>query len=455
MRGHEFGDLVLKAVTTRLQALNPDAQMIARISGDEFALLFTNDTVVTHPEDRAARIHQAFSETPLIIDQRRQTVGVRIGLVLNDEEDVSAETFLGNAQIALNRAKAIVLGSSVTYSQPIREELQARVTIEAELVLAYERGEFELFYQPQVDLETGVLVGVESLIRWRHPERGLVSPAQFMPVINSSIISDRVAFWVLETACRQGKIWQDRGLMIRMGINLSPSLIDSGDLLATVSRVLEKTGIAPSLVELEVTEDIVLTDDSKITNMFRSVQDLGVRVVFDDFGTGFAGLSYLKKFPLDGLKIDQTFVRDLMTSKDDAAIVSTTIMLSKLLGRSVIAEGIEDADTARKLRDMGCHEGQGYHFGKPLPIAEFEAKFMSESPRQQQPSRWSPPDRCGIALFIPRQNGGHDGIGHLGGIGLAAEIRRMQVRIGRDALNRLHQPTCRLGFTQMLKHHDR
>jgi EAL domain-containing protein (putative c-di-GMP-specific phosphodiesterase class I) len=235
-----------------------------------------------------------------------------------------------------------------------------------------------MFYQPQVNLESGRLVGAEALIRWRHPHRGLVSPDDFMPVVNASSISDGVALWVMETACRQGRIWQQKGFNIRLGVNLSPSQFQSGDLAATVEAVLRDTGFAPSLLELEVTEGILLEDDARALEIFHRIQGLGVRIAFDDFGTGFASLTYLKKFPLDRLKIDKSFVRNLRANSDDMAIVGATISLGKLLGLSVIAEGIQDRATANLLASKGCEEGQGYYFGRPMPATEFELRFRSK-----------------------------------------------------------------------------
>jgi EAL domain-containing protein (putative c-di-GMP-specific phosphodiesterase class I) len=221
------------------------------------------------------------------------------------------------------------------------------------------------------------LSGAEALIRWHHPVRGLVSPGEFMPVVNTSSISERIAAWVLETACRQARAWEKAGHAIRVGVNLSPSQLHSDDLARSVADVLAATGLTPSLLELEVTEDILLLDEKRVLATFQRIQELGVRVVFDDFGTGYASLSYLKKFPLDGLKIDRSFVFNVLTDADDAAIVSSTIVLSRQLGLSVIAEGIENRATADLLVTMGCEEGQGYFFGRPMPVSELERQFLA------------------------------------------------------------------------------
>ena len=202
-----------------------------------------------------------------------------------------------------------------------------------------------------------------------------------MPIVNASSISERVSAWVLETACAQGALWEQAGSPLRIGVNLSPSQLLSGNLLNSVKQSLARARLSPALLELEVTEDILLSDAERVLQSFDEIQKLGVRIVFDDFGTGYASLSYLKKYPLDGLKIDRSFVSELLLGTEDAAIVAATIDLSNKLGLSVIAEGIENRETADLLMQLGCQEGQGYHFGRPVPNIEFEAKFLR--PRDQ------------------------------------------------------------------------
>jgi EAL domain-containing protein (putative c-di-GMP-specific phosphodiesterase class I) len=198
-----------------------------------------------------------------------------------------------------------------------------------------------------------------------------------MPVVNTSSISERIAGWVLDTACRQARAWELAGRSVRVSVNLSPSQLQSGDLAGSVAKALAVTGLTPSLLELELTEDILLLDEKRVLDTFFQIRELGVSTVFDDFGTGYASLSYLKKFPLDGLKIDRSFVLDLLIDPDDAAIVGSTIGLSKQLGLSVIAEGIENRATADLLMRMGCEEGQGYCFGRPMPAPAFESQFLA------------------------------------------------------------------------------
>ncbi|KRR21108.1 histidine kinase [Bradyrhizobium lablabi] len=376
MLGHTCGDLVLRAISQRLAAATPPTGLVARLSGDEFAIAVPTSDIAENLSRFAEQIGDSF-DAPLLAGSRHLRVKVSIGAAVCPGDGRRADELLSNAHLALSRAKATNRGGHVLFEDSIRRELEKRLTLEAELALAAERNEFELFYQPQLRLADGRLMGAEALIRWRHPERGLISPAEFMPVVNTSPISERIAEWVLQTACAKGAAWERAGHKLRIGVNLSPSQLESGGLAVSVAQVLASTGLSPTSLELEVTEDILLHDEQGALNTFLEIQELGVRLVFDDFGTGFASLSYLKKFPLDGLKIDRSFVLGLLTNPDDAAIVSSTIGLSKQLGLSVIAEGIEDEATADFLVRMGCEEGQGYCFGKPMPARDFEAKFLT------------------------------------------------------------------------------
>ena len=375
MLGHAAGDLVLRAVAERLRAEVDGKALVARLSGDEFAIALDCAGIGEPVAARAERIARAF-EAPLATGARQHRVRISMGVAVYPDGGQSADDLLSNGHLALTKAKLTRRGGHVIFESAIRQELESRLTLESELALAADRGEFELFYQPQVRLIDGGLVGAEALIRWRHPVRGYVSPGEFMPVVNTSALSERIASWVMETAGRQARAWELSGYAVRVAINLSPSQLHSGDLAHSVAELLRTTGLNPSLLEIEVTEDILLHDEVRVLDMFKRIQQLGVRILFDDFGTGYASLSYLKKFPLDGLKIDRSFVLDLLADSDDAAIVGSTIGLSKQLGLTVIAEGIENRATADFLVSMGCEEGQGYFFGRPMPAEAFEKKFL-------------------------------------------------------------------------------
>jgi diguanylate cyclase (GGDEF)-like protein/PAS domain S-box-containing protein len=375
MLGHAVGDVVLRAVAERLRAEAGNKAIVARLSGDEFAIAIDCAEAAEPIAEFADRIARAF-ELPLAAGTRQHRVRISVGIAVYPDGGRNVDDLLSNAHLALCRAKMTRRGSHVIFESTIRQELENRLTLESELAQAADHNEFELFYQPQVRLIDGALLGAEALIRWRHPVCGYVS-AEFMPVVNTSALSERIAGWVMETACKQARAWELLGNCVRVAINLSPSQLHSGDLAQSVSELLASTGLTPSLLELEVTEDILLLDEARVLDMFKRIQELGVRILFDDFGTGYASLSYLKKFPLDGLKIDRSFVLDLLADSDDAAIVSSTVGLSKQLGLSVIAEGIENRATADFLVGMGCEEGQGYFFGRPMPAAAFERQFLT------------------------------------------------------------------------------
>jgi diguanylate cyclase (GGDEF)-like protein/PAS domain S-box-containing protein len=376
MLGHTYGDKVLRAVAGRFSKFFDRIKLVARLDGDEFAMVVEGANGAANAKDLAKEICQAFTDELLVVESRQQQITVSVGLATFPENCRTADDLISNAHLALYRAKAGNRGKYFVFERSIRTELEMRTRLEAELARALERNEFELYYQPKVSLEDDTLVGAEALIRWRHPYRGLIGPGEFINVAKNSPVSDPLAFWVLRTACAQTSVWRKRGFDLKMAVNLAPSQLRLRDLAATIAEILKETGCSSSRLELEVTEDILI-DDPDAVDIFHKLRDLGIGVLLDDFGTGYASLSYLKKFPISGLKIDKSFVCQLGIEIEDAAIVSSTIGLSTLLGLSIIAEGIEDRGTANLLARMGCKLGQGYFFGQPMPAAEFERKFLS------------------------------------------------------------------------------
>ncbi len=326
--GHTYGDRVLVEAGKALRELSVGVGLAGRLGGDEFAIVVSGPGAAGCAQRLCEEACRRFKETPVIVNENELWVGASAGVAVYPDHGRSFEELLGNADLALYRAKAERRGRHMLFDPKFRSEMEARVDLQTELARAVEAGEFELFYQPQVDLATGKLAGAEALIRWRHPTKGLVPPAEFMPVVNSSSISGNVSLWVLQAACAQGAIWQRQGHDVRIAINLSPNQLRFGDLSIVVSSVLQEKGFSPSRLELEVTEDIVLADEEVTMENFRKLQEIGVRLAFDDFGTGYAGLSYLKKFPLDVLKIDRSFVAGLSNSLDDRAIVGSTITMT-------------------------------------------------------------------------------------------------------------------------------
>jgi EAL domain-containing protein (putative c-di-GMP-specific phosphodiesterase class I) len=298
-------------------------------------------------------------------------LGASIGHAGYPADGTSGDEVFANADLALYASKSDG-GQIVRFELGMRAKRDAERQLLKELRDACDNREFVLFYQPQVDLRTGRLIGAEALIRWRHPRRGLLPPGAFMEAVHASDISDRVANWVLDDACRQAAVWERAGLRLRIGVNLSPSQmrLDIGGL---VKGALARHGLSPELIDLEVTENILLADEDAIIGVLKQLRQLGVHLAFDDFGTGFASLTHLKTMPIDRIKIDRSFVQDLTRDSQGAVIVQSIIHMAHALDLEVIAEGIEDPDAVAMLKLIGCDEGQGYLFGRPMPAEALAA----------------------------------------------------------------------------------
>jgi PAS domain S-box-containing protein len=367
--GPSFSGELIKAIGSSLRhRFHEDCYFLGRIGDETFALLASDCT--SEAASGVAATVMALFDTPLQVGERMHQAHVRIGATTLPEHGASTEVAFANAYIALDKNKAD--GAANFYEAQDRALVEKRLATEADLVQALQNDEFELFYQPQVCLDSKRIIGAEALIRWRHPTRGLVPPIDFIPIANATAVSVEMSRWVVETAWRQASRWAAAGHEIRIGINLSPCQFADGSLSAQVEALLHDAPIRPDLIEFEVTEDILLDDEVQAKRAIENLKRSGVRLVFDDFGTGFGSLSYLKSFPLHGLKIDRSFVKDALSCESDRTIVRSIIGLAEGLDLSVIAEGIEDAATADLLLAMGCREGQGYYFGKPCPAKDFE-----------------------------------------------------------------------------------
>ena len=378
MLGHDYGEQVIRAAAERLAGFADPTSLVARLDGDEFAVLVEGENAAARAEKLAEEICHAFAERPFTVASREQVITASAGIAVFPKDCRGPDDLLGNAHLALYRAKSVRRGRLFVFHRRFRQELETRTRLEAELARAIERNEFKLFYQPKVNLEDDTVGGAEALIRWHHPYRGLIGPSEFIHVVKTSALSEPVSSWIMHTACAQASRWHAKGFDLSMAVNLAPSQIRAKDLVKTVESVLKMNAYPPSQLELEVTEDI-LVDDENALETFRKIKKLGVKLLLDDFGTGYASLSYLKNFPLSGLKIDKSFVGRLRLEIDDAAIVGSIVGLGTLLGLTVIAEGIEDRSTANLVARMGCKLGQGYFFGEPMPAAEFEQRFLSGS----------------------------------------------------------------------------
>jgi diguanylate cyclase (GGDEF)-like protein/PAS domain S-box-containing protein len=376
--GHSAGDRLLVEVAARLRELLPSVDAIARVGGDAFNIVLEREANGPGVDLVAQRLIDALS-LPYRLDGIDAYVGASVGIALYPVDGRDVETLQSSADAALHQAKAKGHGSLRFFSPEMGSRAKERLALEADLRGALARDELSLHYQPQVDLRSGELVGMEALIRWRHPERGNVPPDAFIPLAEECGLIVELGAWVLQTACRQVRRWSDAGLAPRhTAVNISAVQLSRGRLLDSVKAALEASGIAPEQLELEITESFVMLERELSFQSLADLRALGVRLSVDDFGTGYSSLSYLQQLKVHKLKIDMSFVRDMMRNNGNAAIVKAVIALGHSLGLEVIAEGVEEAEQARYLRQLGCDVMQGYLISKPLPAEEAGA-FLAHS----------------------------------------------------------------------------
>ncbi len=376
--GHAGGDALLREVAKRIEGRVRESDTVARLGGDEFAIILE---ALSDARD-AALVGRGILDVllePLVLDGHEIPVAASLGIAVWPLS--GRDRLLKDADAAMYRAKKQGGNNHQFYTEEMNVQASAHLALERDLRRALDREEFLLYYQPQVQLATGKIVGAEALLRWRHPDRGLVSPAEFIPVLENTGYIVKVGKWVLRTACRQGKAWQDSGLApLRMAVNLSARQFGQGDLIGTIAGILKETGLDSHHLELEITESLLMEDvhaNSQVLNELKTAV-VGTRVSMDDFGTGYSSLYRLKTFPIDRLKIDQSFVRDLPTDPDDKAITTAIIRLAHDLRLKVIIEGVETEEQLACLRERGCDEAQGYYFSRPLPPDEFAELLKRE-----------------------------------------------------------------------------
>ncbi|KIF65315.1 diguanylate cyclase [Pseudomonas fluorescens] len=364
--GHNVGDRLLKAVATRLQALFGPGITLARLGGDEFAVLAESCPQPAQAAALAQRILDALKE-PLLMDGNQLFINASIGISLFPSDALSAEQLLRNADSALFKAKSSGRNGYALYTEELTAHAQQRVEIAFELRRALEQDELRVYYQPVHDLHSSRLIGVEALVRWQHPQRGLVSPAEFIPIAERTGLIADIDAWVMQRACRQMCQWQQSGVVLAfVAVNVSSRLFARRELYQQVAQVLQDTGLDPAYLELEVTESAVMDDPEVALEQMHRLRELGVRLAIDDFGTGYSSLLRLKRLPVQKLKIDQGFVAGLPWDEDDVAIVRVIIALARSMGMQVHAEGIEQVEQATFLLAQGCDLGQGYWFGRPV-----------------------------------------------------------------------------------------
>jgi diguanylate cyclase (GGDEF)-like protein len=392
--GHNVGDKLLRSVADRLLSClrqtdyvarpegDDDTPLVARIGGDEFFILLTE---MAHAEDAAkvaGRVLQTLSQ-PFTLEGHEIRITPSIGIAVYPADGADVDMLLKNADTALYHAKDQGRNNYQFYTQSMNATALKRLTLEGYLSKALEREELRVYYQPQVNILSGRIVGMEALVRWQHPELGLVSPVEFIPLAEESGLIIPIGEWVLRTACTQNAAWQAEGFApLRLSVNLSGKQFQEKNLAETVEKALLASGMAPQCLELELTESMLMQKVDATIKTLHELKGLGLRLSIDDFGTGYSSLSYLKRFPIDTLKVDQSFVRDLTTDPDSAALTSAIIAMAHGLKLSVIAEGVETPEHLAFLKDHHCEEAQGYLFSKPIPAEAFTRYLEERMPRE-------------------------------------------------------------------------
>jgi diguanylate cyclase (GGDEF)-like protein len=380
--GHGVGDFLLRAVAERFSTAVDGKGTVGRLGGDEFIVL-AEGSAAARPEQLAEQLRAACAEPITISNLPGVALPVAASIGIASGVRASPGELLRDADIALYRAKAAGKACAVVFEPTMHAEVRRRTELDAELRQAMTAGEFFLVYQPIVDLTTSEITGVEALVRWRHPTRGVIEPVEFIPALEESGQIVEVGRHVLETACRQGRLWRDAGIEVRMSVNVSARQLETDRFVPDVHQALAASGLDPASLVLEITETGLMGDADGVAQRLSELKTLGIKVAIDDFGTGFSSLAYLQRFPADVLKIDGSFVGAITTSAKGAALVHAMVQLGKALGLQTLAEGIDDPEHLRLLRIEGCASGQGYLFARPMAPSDIEpllaVRYLGES----------------------------------------------------------------------------
>lgn len=370
--GYGIGDFIIKYVSSKMQALIRHEDTISRIGGDEFVILLEEIQDISECERTLKQIMHLFTE-PINTPEGDLKLSISIGISLYPDDGESGETLLKNADIALRRAKEAGESSYCFFTQEMSVRLLERVLMERELRRAVEDKEFVVYYQPQIDLLSGAVIGAEALVRWQHPALGIVRPDAFIPIAERNHLIIPIGEEVLAQSCKAVKKWKEEGLFEgRISVNVSGKQFERHDVVETIYKIITESGLESQFVELEITESVLMSNPKVLGEKLIALRGLGIEIAIDDFGTGYSSLSYLKAFPIDKLKIDQSFVRGLPENDQDSAIVKAIIAMADALGFKTIAEGIEESKQAKFLEEHGCMQGQGYMYARPLDTKAFE-----------------------------------------------------------------------------------
>ncbi|NOU93839.1 EAL domain-containing protein [Paenibacillus sp. LMG 31456] len=376
--GHNWGDLLLKQVGERLQLMMGRDHLVSRIGNHEFAVIYKRFADTSDIIEKTRLLHQNLL-SPFMVREREFVVVGNIGLAVFPTDGTDMDSLMRHAALVQTVEKENGQGIYRLQQDDVTSDSLQRLELEYDLRKALKRDEFELYYQPQYNIQTNQLIGMEALIRWHHPERGMVPPGKFIPLAEETGLIVPIGDWVIRTACLQNKQWQDAGMPpITVSVNLSLRQFQKHNLIGDIVKTLKETGLDPRYLELEITESMAMDNIERVIRKLNELKDLGIRISMDDFGTGYSSLQYLRKIPIHKLKIDQSFIRDITQDPDNAAIVSTIIAMANHLKLEVVAEGVETLEDLRFLLNKDCRHAQGYYFSKPLPKDQFEQHFRQQ-----------------------------------------------------------------------------
>ncbi|HUW76664.1 MAG TPA: EAL domain-containing protein, partial [Gallionella sp.] len=377
--GHEAGDQLLQEVAARLKTCLRDSDIVARLGGDEFVVMLPELDVEKYTATVARKILAAVAR-PFVLAGQECRVTASVGISTYPQDGLDEQSLTKNADVAMYKAKEEGKNNFQFYSEKMNADSLERLTLESDLRHALERNQFQLYYQTKRDIRSGLITGMEALLRWQHPDLGMVAPMRFIPLAEETGLIVPIGKWVLRVACMQNVAWQNLGLApLNMGVNLTARQFFDGNLLIDLTKILAETGMDAHFLELEISEGLLMRDAEKAMRVFRDIKDIGVRIAIDDFGICYSSLASLKKFQIDTIKIDHSFIRDVTSVAEDKALTEAIIALGKMLSLTVVAQGVETKEQADFLRQNGCDEFQGFYLNKPMPADQI-AEFLRAQP---------------------------------------------------------------------------